>query len=192
MRLILASGSPRRKEFLSEIINNDKLVVAYDNVEEVYTSVEPNEIVKEIAILKGIKKSHEFPKDFVVSSDTIVECEGEILGKPVDTEDAKRVLYKLSGKIHSVYSSVAVFYKGKIETIVEKTDVEFYQLEEEQIDIYIKSGDPMDKAGSYGIQGFAKLFIKKIDGNYSNIVGFPISRFYNKYKNIIKEINNEK
>lgn len=192
MNVILASASPRRKEFLSEIVLDDKLIVSYSNVEEVYTSTDPEEIVKEIALLKGKSKAVEFSTDFVISSDTIVVCNGEVLGKPHDAQDAKRVLQKLSGQTHSVYSGVAVFYKGKVETIVEKTDVEFYTLGEEQIDIYIKSGDPMDKAGSYGIQGFAKLFIKKIDGNYSNIVGFPISKFYNKYKNIIKEINNEK
>lgn len=192
MRLILASASPRRKELLSEIIDSEKLLISVNSVEEIYTSTDPEEIVKELAILKGLSKSQEFTNDMVVSADTIVFYRDKILGKPKDNADAIATLKLLSGESHSVFSGVAIFINGKIETIVEESVVEFYDLNSEIIKKYVESGEAMDKAGSYGIQGFAKLFVKKISGNYNNIVGFPISKFYNKYKHIIEEINNDK
>jgi len=192
MRLILASSSPRRKELLSEIINSEKLLISVNSIEEIYTSTKPKEIVKELAILKGLSKSEEFPNDMVISADTIVVHRDKILGKPKDNADAISTLKLLSGDSHSVFSGVAIFINGKIETIIQESVIEFYDLSYEIIKKYVESGDAMDKAGSYGIQGFAKLFVKKISGNYNNIVGFPISKFYNKYKHIIEEINNDK
>ncbi len=192
MKFILASASPRRKDFIAEIVTADKLIISPDNVEEVYSSVRAQDIVKELSILKGVNKSKEFSKDFVVSSDTIVYFNGEVLGKPKNREDAINMLEKLSGNKHSVFSGVAIFYNGKIETMVEESIVEFYQLDKKEILKYVDSKEPFDKAGAYGIQGYAKLFVKNITGSYSNIVGFPIAQFYNKYKDIIREINDEK
>lgn len=191
MKLVLASGSPRRKEFLKELIKEEKLLVSVDDVDEVYSSHLPEDIVREIAILKGEGKSKEFSKDFVVSADTIVYFKNTVLGKPLNREDAIQTLLKLSGSKHSVFSAAAIFYHGNRETIVEESIVEFYDIDIKDIEKYVDSGDPFDKAGSYGIQGYAKRFVKSIEGNYSNIVGFPFARFYNKYKSIIEEINNE-
>ena len=103
--------------------------------------------------------------------------QGQILGKPADEADAKRMLTMLSGQTHEVYTGVCVIEDGKTKTFYEETKVTFYEISDEQIDRYIKTGEPMDKAGSYGIQGKAAVFIKGIEGDYYNVVGFPIARF---------------
>ena len=113
----------------------------------------------------------------IVGADTVVAYQGQILGKPADEADAKRMLTMLSGQTHEVYTGVCVIEDEKIKTFYEETKVTFYEISDEQIDHYIKTGEPMDKAGSYGIQGKAAVFIKGIEGDYYNVVGFPIARF---------------
>ena len=167
--IILASASPRRKEILE--LADLKFDVMPSDAQEITTKTAPNEVVMELASIKAkdiYKKSEK--QSMVVGADTVVAYQGQILGKPADEADAKRMLTMLSGQTHEVYTGVCVIEDGK-------TKVTFYEISDEQIDRYIKTGEPMDKAGSYGIQGKAAVFIKGIEGDYYNVVGFPIARF---------------
>lgn len=174
--IILASASPRRKEIL-ELADLEFDVMPSD-AQEITTKTAPNEVVMELASLKAkdiYKKSEK--QSMIVGADTVVAYQGQILGKPTDKADAKRMLTMLSGQTHEVYTGVCVIEDGKTKTFYEETKVTFYEISDEQIDHYIKTGEPMDKAGSYGIQGKAAVFIKGIEGDYYNVVGFPIARF---------------
>lgn len=174
--IILASASPRRKEIL-EIADLEFDVMPSD-AQEITTKTAPNEVVMELASIKAkdiYKKSEK--QSMIVGADTVVAYQGQILGKPTDEADAKRMLTMLSGQTHEVYTGVCVIEDGKTKTFYEETKVTFYEISDEQIDYYIKTGEPMDKAGSYGIQGKAAVFIKGIEGDYYNVVGFPIARF---------------
>ena len=174
--IILASASPRRKEILE--LADLKFDVMPSDAQEITTKTAPNEVVMELASIKAkdiYKKSEK--QSMIVGADTVVAYQGQILGKPTDEADAKRMLTMLSGQTHEVYTGVCVIEDGKTKTFYEETKVTFYEISDEQIDRYIKTGEPMDKAGSYGIQGKAAVFIKGIEGDYYNVVGFPIARF---------------
>ena len=174
--IILASASPRRKEIL-ELADLEFDVMPSD-AQEITTKTAPNEVVMELASIKAkdiYKKSEK--QSMIVGADTVVAYQGQILGKPTDEADAKRMLTMLSGQTHEVYTGVCVIEDGKTKTFYEETKVTFYEISDEQIDYYIKTGEPIDKAGSYGIQGKAAVFIKGIEGDYYNVVGFPIARF---------------
>ena len=174
--IILASGSPRRKEIL-ELADLDFDVIP-SNAEEITTKTAPHEVVMELASIKAKDIYEQSDKqNMVVGADTVVAYQGQILGKPSDKEDAKRMLSMLSGQTHEVYTGVCVIENGKAKTFYEETKVTFYEISEGEIDHYIQTGEPMDKAGSYGIQGKAAVFIKGIEGDYYNVVGFPIARF---------------
>lgn len=174
--IILASASPRRKEILE--LADLKFDIMPSDAQEITTKTAPNEVVMELASIKAkdiYKKSEK--QSMIVGADTVVAYQGQILGKPTDEADAKRMLTMLSGQTHEVYTGVCIIEDGKTETFYEETKVTFYEISDEQIDHYIKTGEPMDKAGSYGIQGKAAVFIKGIEGDYYNVVGFPIARF---------------
>lgn len=174
--IILASASPRRKEILE--LADLKFDIMPSNAQEITTKTAPNEVVMELASIKAkdiYEKSEK--QSMIVGADTVVAYQGQILGKPTDEADAKRMLTMLSGQTHEVYTGVCVIEDEKIKTFYEETKVTFYEISDEQIDRYIKTGEPMDKAGSYGIQGKAAVFIKWIEGDYYNVVGFPIARF---------------
>lgn len=174
--IILASASPRRKEILE--LADLKFDVMPSDAQEITTKTAPNEVVMELASIKAkdiYEKSEK--QSMIVGADTVVAYQGQILGKPTDEADAKRMLTMLSGQTHEVYTGVCVIEDEKIKTFYEETKVTFYEISDEQIDRYIKTGEPMDKAGSYGIQGKAAVFIKGIEGDYYNVVGFPIARF---------------
>lgn len=174
--IILASASPRRKEILE--LADLKFDVMPSDAQEITTKTAPNEVVMELASIKAkdiYKKSEK--QSMIVGADTVVAYQGQILGKPTDEADAKRMLTMLSGQTHEVYTGVCIIEEGKTKTFYEETKVTFYEISDEQIDHYIKTGEPMDKAGSYGIQGKAAVFIKGIEGDYYNVVGFPIARF---------------
>ena len=174
--IILASASPRRKEILE--LADLKFDIMPSNAQEITTKTAPNEVVMELASIKAkdiYEKSEK--QSMIVGADTVVAYQGQILGKPTDEADAKRMLRMLSGQTHEVYTGVCVIEDEQIKTFYEETKVTFYEISDEQIDRYIKTGEPMDKAGSYGIQGKAAVFIKGIEGDYYNVVGFPIARF---------------
>ncbi len=185
MKLILGSGSPRRKELLSQMGFRYKSCVA-DFDESAIVLSDPGQGVCDLAEGKAkaakVKWETEHPddtEDFVVlGADTIVVLDGVPMGKPKDEEDAIRTLKSLSGRSHSVYTGVALVYGDEVKTLCSKTDVYFYDLSDEEIRRYVDSGEPMDKAGSYGIQGLGRILIRKIDGDYFTVVGLPVAEVY--------------
>lgn len=199
-QIILASQSPRRKELLEQIGLEFEICPAKG--EEIITKSIPEEVVMELskqkaeevaAMVSSYTDEHKditTPSDLlVIGADTVVAYDGKILGKPVDEADAKRMLFMLSGNTHSVFTGVTLVLidkSGRAGELVffEKTDVKMHQMTEQEIDRYIATGEPMDKAGSYGIQGKGAIYIEKIDGDYNNVVGLPITRIYQELKKI--------
>lgn len=173
---VLASKSPRRKELLKNIGLNAEIMPA--NVDEgVFSELPPEKMVTELAMLKATDVARSFGKEtFVIGADTVVSLDGEVFGKPENKEDAKRMLLKLSGKSHQVYTGYCVVncHDGVSVAKCEKTVVTFRTLDEKEIDAYIETGEPMDKAGAYGIQQRGSKFVEKIEGDYFNVVGLPV------------------
>lgn len=199
MRIILASASPRRRELLHQIGWNFEVCVS--QVEEVITKTLPAEVVEELSLQKAkavfdsVLISEPATTDegiLVIGADTVVACDGNILGKPKDKEDAVRMLGMLQGRAHHVYTGVTLccrFKDGRelIKSFHEETEVTFYPMTEAEMQGYVKTKDPMDKAGAYGIQGVCACFISGIKGDYNNVVGLPVGRLYQEVRNLIKE-----
>lgn len=172
--LILASGSPRRRELLSLI--TDEFEVLVSGCDEFVPEGTPAEKVPAIlAEQKALAVAKLRPEDTVIGSDTVVVLNNEIFGKPKDKAHAHAMLKALSGKRHFVYTGVAVAEKGSVRSFVQKTEVEFYELSDETIEKYIATGEPMDKAGAYGIQGKGSVLVKGIIGDYFNVMGLPVA-----------------
>lgn len=185
-RIILASQSPRRRELLENI--GLEFEVKVDNSPEIVDeTMEIEEIVKCLSAKKAenVSKTLDNEDCVVIAADTVVAFEDRILGKPKDEEDAKNMLKILSGNVHFVYTGISVLDNktGKCISDFEKTKVRFREITDSEINSYIKSGEPMDKAGSYGIQGLGSVFVEKICGDYFNIVGLPISKLCGILKN---------
>ena len=182
--IILASASPRRKELL-EMLGFD-IVVRPSSCSEDIQADTPQELVMKLSDLKCsdvAAKAKEEPENagkVVLGADTVVALGGAVIGKPGDEEDAFNILRSLSGKIHSVYTGVTIFDidSGKKDTFYEKTDVEFYDITDEDIKKYIATGEPMDKAGAYGVQGKGAFLVKRINGDFYTVVGLPAARVY--------------
>lgn len=177
MEIILASASPRRKELLELI--NVKFKIQASNINEILDDrLNLEDKIEDLSYQKASIIADTVSGDFlVIGADTVVEIDGEILGKPKDKADAKRMLQLLSGKDHQVITAICLIPTNDKNNSVkthEKTKVKFIQLTEEQIDKYIESGEPMDKAGAYAIQGLGVMFVKSISGCYTNVVGLPI------------------
>lgn len=175
-RFVLASASPRRHEILEEI-GLKHIQLPSDEDENLPNSLSPVQYVMEIALLKGASVAKKLDKgNIVISADTVVVSDDKILGKPKDEEDAFAMLKALSGKWHSVYTGFAVIdtENGNSCAKHEHTRVKFRDMTDREIKKYIASGECMDKAGSYGIQGKGRLFVEKIDGDYFNVVGLPV------------------
>lgn len=188
--IILGSASPRRRELLAQI--GADFEVRVSNKEEVYHSNVPEEIVKELALMKAENVAEELAEEnpagavkstVVIGADTIVVLDGKILGKPADEADAVRMLSSLRGRRHDVYTGVAVLdYDENGEKRVYNypvgTAVYVNEMTEEEIRAYVETKDPLDKAGAYGIQGRFAAHIDRIEGDYYNVVGLPVSRVY--------------
>lgn len=196
MKIILASKSPRRKELLSQVGYTYECVVS--EKEENTDAVQPSDVVKELSqqmaedVCAKIEKEGQMEEDcLVIGADTIVAKDSEIFGKPKDTEDARRMLSALQGREHSVWTGVTLIYlrdgKKKKKVFAEETKVHMYSMSEQEIEEYIRTKEPEDKAGAYAIQGYAAKFIKKIDGDYNNVVGLPVARIYQELKKLTKE-----
>lgn len=173
--IILASKSPRRKELLS-IITTEFEVRSAEADETLPKGISPADAVCYLSKIKAEPLNN--GEDIVIGADTVVALDGLILGKPCDDDDAKRMLSMLSGREHSVFTGVTVLKGEKRSTFYCETKVRFYPLSEKDIDDYIATGECSDKAGAYGIQGFGSLLVEKIDGDYFNVVGLPVSRLY--------------
>lgn len=175
--LILASKSPRRKELLSLITTDFEIIPAVGE-ENADPALSPDMFVQELARQKALEIAENHPDDIIIGSDTVVAINGEILGKPKDEKDAFRMLKMLSGTSHSVFTGVAVIKDGKTHSFTEETKVRFFPLDDYEIERYIATGEPFDKAGAYGIQDIGALLVEGIDGDYYNVMGLPVGRLF--------------
>ena len=195
-KIILGSASPRRRELLSQI--GVSFEVRTSGREEIYHSVIPEEIVRELALMKAenvagdlTDEQNEAPKDtIVIGADTIVVLDGKILGKPVDEKDAADMIGALQGRSHEVYTGVAILdydAQGEKNVSVHAVGTKVYvnPMDEAEISAYIDTGEPMDKAGAYGIQGRFAAYNDRIEGDYYNVVWLPVSNVYHALKSIV-------
>ena len=190
--IILASASPRRSELLKQA--GFSFTIVPSTTEETRTEVSPGQLVEDLAFQKAndvyeTVKGNYTDQDFmVIGADTIVYYDGEVLGKPADAQEAFDMLKLLSDRTHQVYTGLAIILKKENEKQVhllhERTDVTFYPISDEELKDYIATGDPLDKAGAYGIQGTFAVHVKEIKGNYNNVVGLPIARLYQTLRQI--------
>lgn len=199
-KIVLASKSPRRKEILE--MAGFEFDIWPSTKDEIIISTNPSEVCVELSRQKAIDVASQIktfndentelvtPQNvMVIGSDTIVSIDNEILGKPKDEAQAFEMLNKLSGKTHTVYTGVTLVFMSKDGRVGEysffdSTDVTFYHLDEDEINEYIATGSPLDKAGAYGAQDMASRFVKKLDGSFHNVMGFPISRLCYELKNL--------
>ena len=183
--VILASQSPRRKELME--LFRIPFVVRVADIDETMDPGDPYAEVARVSRLKAMAVPRE-GDDVVIAADTIVVCDGKVLGKPKDEADARRMLHLLSGRDHQVMTGLTVLRGEKIISCTEVTDIHFRDLTEKEIEDYIRTGEPMDKAGSYGIPGGAALFAEKLCGDYFNVVGLPVCRLGLLLKEIAPEL----
>lgn len=175
--LVLASGSPRRSEILTSV--GWEFTKTVPNIDESEREGEPPEdYVQRLALEKADAASHQYPDSIVLAADTTVVIDNQIIGKPVDLNDARRMLKMLSGRWHDVLTGVAISRDGKTDVGMERTGVKFAEMDESEVEFLAKMGDPLDKAGAYAVQAQAALFIERIKGDYWNVVGLPISLVY--------------
>ena len=177
MDIILASTSPRRKELLSQIGLKDYRVMSPEVEEVMDPMLPPSELVEGLSRQKAMAvRARVGENEVVIAADTVVSLEGEVLGKPTDEMDAFKMLSALSGNRHQVYTGLTVICGDRVVTGHESTTVTFRELDPREIMDYIATGEPMDKAGAYGIQGVGALLISGIDGDYFNVMGLPVYR----------------
>ena len=183
---ILASSSPRRFELLRQIGLPFQSIVP--SVDESTDRTDPFEIVSELSARKAAAVAKNNPISVVIAADTIVVADGQVLGKPKGETEAAEMLRSLSGRSHYVYTGVTVICDERIETGICRTEVFFKPLSEEMIAGYLHTNEPFDKAGAYGIQGKGAVLVDRIDGDYSNVVGLPLSLLYEMLKEFGIEI----
>ena len=172
--VILASASPRRKE-LMELITGNFRIIPSDCDETLPEGIAPEDTAQYLSGLKCASIAEVYESSIVIGCDTVVIC-GEVMGKPKDRDDAERMLRLLSGRTHKVITGVTIAYKDKKLSFSEVTEVTFLDLSDEDIALYIESGEPFDKAGAYGIQGLGSMLVSGIKGDFFNVVGLPVSR----------------
>ena len=192
MKLILASGSPRRKEILENLGLCFEVVTS--EADESSDLTDPRALVELLSRRKGEavasdlrKRGRDLSDTVILSSDTVVSVDGQILGKPRDREDAIRMLRMLSGRAHEVISGICLITPQGTESTHEVTLVEFEELDLETVERYVDRANPYDKAGAYAIQGLASAYIKGIQGDYFNVVGLPVHKLNTLYRKIFKE-----
>lgn len=172
-KLILASGSPRRKEFLSYLGIPFSIVIPHAD-ESVLKDEAPSELVKRLSRLKASAVAKEYPDSVVIAADTVVSLNSEILGKPKNREESFLMIKKLQGKTHTVYTGTTIQQNNKVKNFVCATYVTFAHLEDDLILTYVNSGEGDDKAGAYALQGIASMLIESVKGSVSTVIGLPI------------------
>lgn len=202
IKIILASGSPRRKELLAQagydfdvcpsLSEEDLEVMAPSEYVMLLAKMKADEVCNRLIAEDVVRRVKKLPERFVVlGADTVVSLNGRILGKPYDYDDAYNTLNSLSDQTHQVYTGVCLIYvEGRAKTsssFFEKTDVTFYPVSHNEIIQYLATNEPFDKAGSYGIQGKGGLFVKRIEGDYNNVVGLPLARVYHELEELVSE-----
>ena len=185
MQLILASASPRRKELLG-LFHIPFTIRVADIDETMDHTKSPFDEVARVSALKA-KAVERQEDDIIIAADTIVVCEGKVLGKPRDAAEAVEMLQLLSGRDHQVMTGCTVLRGQRAETFTEVTDLHFRSLSQKEIENYVASGEPMDKAGSYGIQGGAALFCERMVGDYYNVMGLPVCRLGQVLRKLVPE-----
>lgn len=186
--LILASQSPRRQELLKNLGLQFSVISPSIDEDDHSLSHDPAEMVKELSIRKAVKVQSENPDAVIIAADTTVAYDGHVLNKPSDSKEAEKMLVLLSGKTHSVFTGFTVLFPGSIKRISKtaETKVRFSVLSNEEIKSYIQTGSPLDKAGAYGIQdSMMSAFISGIEGDYYNVMGFPVNAFYQELKPLL-------
>lgn len=186
MQLILASASPRRKALLS-LFGIPFTVRAADIDETMDPEKPPFDEVARVSRSKALAVSRG-EEDIVIAADTIVVCQGKVLGKPHSEKEAAAMLRLLSGRDHQVMTGCTILFGDRAETFTEVTSLHFRPLSEKEIQKYVQSGEPMDKAGAYGIQGGAALFCEKLEGDYYNVMGLPVCRLYETLCRTVPEV----
>ena len=181
IKIVLASQSPRRRELL-RLLCNDFEVSPADIDESIPQGMAADKAAEYTAKRKAAAVSSD---GLVIACDTVVIADGEILGKPADRADALRMLKMLSGKTHEVISGVALKYKGVERSFSQRTSVTFYEMSDSEINDYLDSGEPFDKAGAYGIQGLGGTFVERINGDFFNVVGLPVARLKKEIEKLV-------
>ena len=177
MEFILASGSPRRRQLLEQIGLRGFAVRPTDADETLPDGIDPGAAVELLSRRKGeAARAQAVEGDLILSADTVVALDGAVLGKPADESDAARMLTALSGRTHQVFTGLTVACGADVRTVSEETAVTFRPLTAEEIAAYVRTGEPMDKAGAYGIQGYGALLVEGIRGDYYNVMGLPVCR----------------
>jgi len=184
MKVILASQSPRRKELI-KMLHIEALTIPSNVKEVIDESLSHEEMVMDLALQKATDVFRNHKNDLVLGFDTLVILRDKVMGKPKDKEEAKAYLRQLSGNTHRVITGCAFIKKGHSSSFYSSADVTFFPMTEQEIDEYVDTNEPFDKAGAYGIQGYGSKYIQSIYGDYYAIVGFPVSRIYRELKNII-------
>ena len=174
--IILASASPRRKALLEMLGAHSLTVIPAKGEEKIDPALTPEALVKVLSRQKAaeVAAEHALANAVVIGADTVVVLDGAVLGKPKDEADAKRMLTALSGRSHTVWTGITAIRGGTSLSRAERTEVFFRPLSEREIDAYIATGEPLDKAGAYGAQDMASLFVERIDGDFFNVVGLPL------------------
>lgn len=185
--VILASSSPRRRELL-QLICREFRVIPPECDEKLPPDIATCDAAEYLSDLKCRYIADIYPSSVVIGCDTMVICGGVIYGKPSDEQDARRMLSTLSGKEHTVVSGVTIGYQKKYLSFSVSTKVTFRELSSSDIDIYCRSGEPLDKAGAYGIQGMGSLLVKKIDGEFYNVVGLPVSQIAENLEGFLRSV----
>lgn len=178
-KIILASASPRRKEILGMVCKDFQVIVSDTDESKIdKDKLDTGIYVQELALLKAGAVAKETENALVIGADTVVSMDGEIFGKPKDEEEAVKMLTALSGRCHNVFTGICVMRTKDAYSVCKsvETKVYFKELTEEKIRAYVKTGEPMDKAGAYGIQGIGSILVEKIDGDYLNVVGLPLAK----------------
>jgi septum formation protein len=192
-RIVLASGSPRRRELLHMI--GLSFEVAVPSIDETLRpDADPSSFVMNLAMKKALSVAENFPSALLIGADTVVVLDGRVLGKPEDPGDAERMLRALSGRTHTVYTGVALLDAGSglKSTAFEMSLVTMKELTDTEIRSYVRTGEPMDKAGSYGIQGVGGIFITNIKGCFFNVMGLPVGRLYDMLKEFGGRLEDER
>lgn len=191
MNIILGSASPRRYELLQRLYD-DFTVFPADTDETLPEDIGPEFAPVFLAAQKAEAIADQFPNDLIITADTVVICQGVILGKPIDRDDAKKMLQMLSGKTHKVITGCCLTLNSNMTTFFEESFVTMYPLKDSEIEEYLDSGEAYGKAGAYAIQGNGALLIEGIDGDYYNIVGLPIARLKREIADFLKDIDARK
>jgi septum formation protein len=185
---VLASSSPRRQELLKLLLTDFEVVPSHVD-ESVLVGESPERLVARLAREKAVAVQRHYPSARIIGADTVVVRDTEILGKPASGDDSWNMLRKLSGKTHQVLTGVCLLYLDTTFVESSTTDVTFCHLTDPEIEAYLRSGEPFDKAGAYAIQGLGARFVQRIDGCYFNVVGLPVPRLYQMIKRLDLEIS---